>query len=302
MKYSLIKLASLALAMLVFSSHSMAQDGEAADNSLVPLLRGPLSAGNPYMDDWLAIDHWAYARISSGDVSYQLGRNNEPGFMALRVFIDNDGNMLPQLSARRMLHESLAAGNGNPLTGLVSVSVQGIVPDEVRTELEQRMGLLDASFHEPVPDWLAAASFNDAMLLPKGYVLTRRSTMREKLEQLRAENGGEIRDVDIDVAVNSYEYSLYGPDATLLGRSESVPALFFELAGMELPEGEGRLTEHGYFVFLGEEGSTIAEAYDYNLQYIEDGVMDTRRDSHHFSWLKQDEIRIMHAVESVGGK
>lgn len=266
---------------------------------MIPLLKGPDSPGNPYLADFLAVDHWAMEKLQSGDISYQIHSMNEPGFVSLTVFVDNAGYMLPQLSSRRLLHRQLAGEQLPRLEDYVHVQVQGILPPAVSRELELRRGMLDSQFHQPVPRWLGLDPAGDAMLLPSGYVVLRQSRTREMLDAL-LDSQGELLDGDLARAVQAYEYRLYDSAGNLQGRNDSLPALFFELAGLDTPPGDGSMTEYGYFVFL-EGDSALAQVYDFELCPLADGLMDTARDSHPFIFIKPEELRMMYACQAAAG-
>jgi len=286
--------------MLACSQPALAQAAPEAESSMIPLLKGPDSPGNPWFADYLAIDHWAYEKLQSGNIPYMMGQYNEPGFTSLTVYVDNNGYMLPQLSARRLLHQQMRGEQVPELDSFVNMRVQGIIPPAISRELELQHGELDRQYQQPVPHWLGRDPGGDALLLPAGYVVLRNSRLHEMLEELLASQG-ELRDGDLKRATEAYEYRMYDPAGQLLARDSSLPALFFGLAGLELPPGDGQMTEYGYFVFLDESGAP-ARIYDYDLSPVAGSWMDTARDRHPFTFIKPAELRMMFIAQSVNSQ
>ncbi|MCB1217117.1 hypothetical protein KDL44_06975 [bacterium] len=286
------------VALGLLAGQSLAQTESAAEeSSMIPLLKGPFAAGNPYIADYIAVDHWLFAQLAAGLAPRNMQDVRKPGFTGLTVYIDPEGYMIPQLSARRIRHEEMRGGTDTVLDDYVCLHVAEVLPEAIRNELLLAQGLLDGSYHERVPDWLGSDPALDAMLLPEGYVVTRRSRTSEVLEELRAADGS-FPEGALKQAIDAWEYSMYGEDGSLLGREHSLPGLYFALAGLELPAGEARMTEQGYFVFLDGD-SSLGQVYDYDLQPLATRAMDQSRDSHPFIFIRPEELRMMYAAQQV---
>jgi len=162
--------------------------------------------------------------------------------------------------------------------------------------MELQLARLDNEYHNRVPDWLGADPQFEAMLLPDGLVATRRSRTAEVMEASRRADGS-FPEGALAAAVDAYEYSLYSSDGKLLGSEYGLAELFFTYAGVPLPQGEGSMTEHGYFVF-STDGNLQAKVYDYQLREVADGWMQGR-DSHPFSWIKPDKLRLMYQAQQA---
>ena len=180
---------------------------------------------NPYRNDYGPWDLWGYVH-EVGNLQAEGVTNiwvDLPGWETLHMSVDPEGWLVPSLEAYRqelaaMKHGEDAAPGKSGCTG--SFRARGKPDQRMMLDLKEAKLRIEARYIPPVPEWLAKAPPESAMLLPGDEVVTYGEVGNADLVW---ERGSDFR--------SFYRYDI---DGNLLNRTEPGQTwwnLYFDLDG-----------------------------------------------------------------------
>ena len=245
---------------------------------------------SPYFEQYEPWDAWLFMHElsvleSQGVVNPFIER---PNWETYFVDVDENGFAVPYLESvrrefRQMRDGARADANEADCThGFQSI---GLMDPEMRQAMLDGQTAIKAEFLPEIPEWLAEAPPNWAMILPDGKIVTYKP----------ANTMGMFVQPD-----DAYEYYLYAPDGTLLEQTEDArfwQDLFFDTSAVY--DKYNRDTtyfyeDNGYLIVIEKENGRRVAVYDYDGKRLSKNHNVNDRDGTRFYKMNAMELKSIH--------
>jgi len=263
------------------------------------------SKDNPYSSEYREWDLWAYSHLTDWGIAREMV-SEDPNFHGVSVWIDEEGNVLPQLEEERIIRELAKVGlKEKDAKGYTHASAVGVMENALWQEMESSIDLIVAEYYPTVPDWLGMSPPKQSVLLPEGYIAVNSGPIQE--EQERA---SKVVSHHVDPTDGETEFSTTGnaPDVWHVYDSSGVEVISGKMPWTALmlqkatngsfPAGSMKNTSDGYMLITDDSGQIIS-IYDWNGVLVPGTERPGLRDNHYFRTISAKYLTRLYKAQNT---